>query len=60
MPNKPNFRKAEINAKHLFAESYENKTELGLCENKANQSQFWANFKAEQSQTKPIGQLGRN
>jgi hypothetical protein len=33
---KPNFRKAEINEKHLFAESYDDKTGLGLCENKPN------------------------
>jgi hypothetical protein len=39
MQNKPNLLDAEIDEKPLFTESYEDKTGLGLCENKANQSQ---------------------
>jgi len=41
--NKPNSnpicRKGKIDAKHLFTESYDDKSVLWLCENKANQSQ---------------------
>jgi hypothetical protein len=35
-PIKPNSRKAKINAKHICTESYDDKTILWLCENKAN------------------------